>query len=138
MVNRYLYGQLDLTMNLFLIISCCIYVCSAKGIGSSNEWYKQFVWQGKCDKIRQCWWCSSVCSSFSLPFLVKRFDTYACCMFVGWSNEIGLQCSETFPSGCLTLDFALGGGLPKGRVVEVNIIAFLLWLLIIRSSNSLY
>uniref|UniRef100_A0A0E0GQY0 RecA family profile 2 domain-containing protein n=1 Tax=Oryza nivara TaxID=4536 RepID=A0A0E0GQY0_ORYNI len=26
---------------------------------------------------------------------------------------------ETFPSGCLTLDFALGGGLPKGRVVEV-------------------
>uniref|UniRef100_A0A453LQU1 RecA family profile 2 domain-containing protein n=4 Tax=Aegilops tauschii subsp. strangulata TaxID=200361 RepID=A0A453LQU1_AEGTS len=27
--------------------------------------------------------------------------------------------SETFPSGCLTLDFALGGGLPKGRVVEV-------------------
>lgn len=28
--------------------------------------------------------------------------------------------SETFPSGCLTLDFALGGGLPKGRVVEVT------------------
>lgn len=27
--------------------------------------------------------------------------------------------SETFPSGCLTLDFALGGGLPKGRIVEV-------------------
>ncbi|XP_020276182.1 DNA repair protein recA homolog 1, chloroplastic isoform X2 [Asparagus officinalis] len=26
---------------------------------------------------------------------------------------------ETFPSGCLTLDFALGGGLPKGRVVEI-------------------
>ncbi|CAI9760338.1 unnamed protein product [Fraxinus pennsylvanica] len=26
---------------------------------------------------------------------------------------------ETFPSGCLTLDFALGGGLPKGRIVEV-------------------
>ncbi|CAN0899774.1 DNA repair protein recA homolog 1, chloroplastic [Linum grandiflorum] len=26
---------------------------------------------------------------------------------------------ETFPSGCLTLDFALGGGLPRGRIVEV-------------------
>eukprot|EP01018_Ginkgo_biloba_P030996 Gb_04036 [translate_table: standard] len=26
---------------------------------------------------------------------------------------------ETFPSGCLTLDLALGGGLPKGRVVEI-------------------
>ncbi|XP_022892213.1 DNA repair protein recA homolog 1, chloroplastic-like [Olea europaea var. sylvestris] len=25
---------------------------------------------------------------------------------------------ETFQSGCLTLDFALGGGLPKGRIVE--------------------
>lgn len=29
------------------------------------------------------------------------------------------HCSETFPSGCLTLDLALGGGLPKGRIVEV-------------------
>ncbi|RWW32976.1 hypothetical protein GW17_00002324 [Ensete ventricosum] len=57
-------------------------------------------------------------------------------MFVGGSNEIGLQCSETFPSGCLTLDFALGGGLPKGRVVEVNIIAFLLWLLIYGPESS--
>lgn len=26
---------------------------------------------------------------------------------------------ETFPSGCLTLDIALGGGLPKGRIVEI-------------------
>ncbi|XP_059070051.1 DNA repair protein recA homolog 1, chloroplastic isoform X1 [Cryptomeria japonica] len=26
---------------------------------------------------------------------------------------------ETFPSGCLTLDLALSGGLPKGRVVEI-------------------
>ncbi|KAE8124572.1 hypothetical protein FH972_019440 [Carpinus fangiana] len=26
---------------------------------------------------------------------------------------------ETFPSGCMTLDFALGGGLPKGRIVEI-------------------
>ncbi|CAJ2656991.1 unnamed protein product [Trifolium pratense] len=26
---------------------------------------------------------------------------------------------ETFPSGCLSLDFALGGGLPKGRIVEI-------------------
>ena len=30
-----------------------------------------------------------------------------------------MHCSETFPSGCLTLDFALGGGLPRGRIVEV-------------------
>ncbi|KAK1370798.1 hypothetical protein POM88_036890 [Heracleum sosnowskyi] len=27
---------------------------------------------------------------------------------------------ETFPCGCLTLDFALGGGLPQGRIVEIN------------------
>nr|GME16726.1 DNA repair protein recA homolog 1, chloroplastic [Ipomoea batatas] len=26
---------------------------------------------------------------------------------------------ETFPSGILTLDFALGGGIPKGRIVEI-------------------
>ncbi|XP_078433434.1 recA DNA recombination family protein isoform X2 [Wolffia australiana] len=26
---------------------------------------------------------------------------------------------ETFPSGCFTLDFALGGGIPKGRIVEI-------------------
>ncbi|ERM99246.1 DNA repair protein recA homolog 1, chloroplastic [Amborella trichopoda] len=26
---------------------------------------------------------------------------------------------ETFSSGCLTLDLALGGGLPKGRIVEI-------------------
>ncbi|CAM6091138.1 unnamed protein product [Calypogeia fissa] len=25
----------------------------------------------------------------------------------------------TFPSGCLTLDYALGGGLPRGRIVEI-------------------
>lgn len=35
--------------------------------------------------------------------------------------------SETFPSGCLTLDFALGGGLPKGRIVEVIYLQFLLF-----------
>ncbi|GJP35883.1 hypothetical protein CLOM_g20427 [Closterium sp. NIES-68] len=27
--------------------------------------------------------------------------------------------SETFPSGALTLDIALGGGLPRGRIVEI-------------------
>lgn len=26
---------------------------------------------------------------------------------------------ETFPSGCLTLDIALGGGLPRGKIVEI-------------------
>lgn len=28
-------------------------------------------------------------------------------------------CSERFSSGCLTLDRALGGGYPKGRIVEI-------------------
>lgn len=29
-------------------------------------------------------------------------------------------CRETIPSGALTLDIALGGGFPKGRIIEVN------------------
>jgi RecA/RadA recombinase len=29
------------------------------------------------------------------------------------------HCSERFTSGCLTLDKALGGGYPKGRIVEI-------------------
>ncbi|KAK4484900.1 hypothetical protein RD792_007501 [Penstemon davidsonii] len=36
-----------------------------------------------------------------------------------WEAPVELWCRETFPSGCLTLDFALGGGLPRGRIVEV-------------------
>lgn len=28
-------------------------------------------------------------------------------------------CRERFSSGCLTLDRALGGGYPKGRIVEI-------------------
>jgi len=27
---------------------------------------------------------------------------------------------ETFPSGCLALDYALGGGLPKSHIVETD------------------
>ncbi|XP_020682645.1 DNA repair protein recA homolog 1, chloroplastic [Dendrobium catenatum] len=34
-------------------------------------------------------------------------------------GSMGGALVETFPSGCLTLDFALGGGLPKGRIVEI-------------------
>ncbi|KAG6512126.1 hypothetical protein ZIOFF_030221 [Zingiber officinale] len=37
----------------------------------------------------------------------------------GGALVIDLHCRETFPSGCLTLDFALGGGLPRGRIVEI-------------------
>jgi hypothetical protein len=29
-------------------------------------------------------------------------------------------CRETISSGCLALDVALGGGYPKGRIVEVS------------------
>lgn len=39
-----------------------------------------------------------------------------------------LQDSETFPSGCLTLDLALGGGLPKGRIVEVLLLCLCIYL----------
>lgn len=62
---------------------------------------------------------------------------HTCCIFINPNyhhhhnlrNFIYLSiclCSETFPSGCLTLDFALGGGLPKGRIVEVSDLLFML------------
>ncbi|KAL8126583.1 hypothetical protein AgCh_013738 [Apium graveolens] len=35
------------------------------------------------------------------------------------SVKVTSELSETFPSGCLTLDSALGGGLPRGRIVEI-------------------
>ncbi|KVI10311.1 AAA+ ATPase domain-containing protein [Cynara cardunculus var. scolymus] len=35
-------------------------------------------------------------------------------------GSLGGALVETFPSGCLSLDLALGGGLPKGRIVEAN------------------
>jgi RecA/RadA recombinase len=52
---------------------------------------------------------------------------------VGWLNSnshsgplnvlaqhlIRVVCRQTSPSGALTLDLALGGGYPKGRVVEI-------------------
>ncbi|PKA66019.1 DNA repair protein recA like 1, chloroplastic [Apostasia shenzhenica] len=34
-------------------------------------------------------------------------------------GSMGSALVETFPSGCFTLDLALGGGLPKGRIVEI-------------------
>ncbi|XP_052621394.1 DNA repair protein recA homolog 1, chloroplastic [Lactuca sativa] len=34
-------------------------------------------------------------------------------------GSLGGALVETFPSGCLPLDLALGGGLPKGRIVEI-------------------
>ncbi|XP_076896034.1 DNA repair protein recA homolog 1, chloroplastic-like [Bidens hawaiensis] len=34
-------------------------------------------------------------------------------------GSLGGALVETFPSGCLSLDLALGGGLPKGRIVEI-------------------
>jgi recombination protein RecA len=37
-------------------------------------------------------------------------------MKLGESNHVNI---ETFPSGCLGLDLALGGGVPKGRIVEI-------------------
>lgn len=30
------------------------------------------------------------------------------------------RCRETFSSGSLVIDAALGGGIPKGRIVEVS------------------
>ncbi|CAI7841325.1 unnamed protein product [Closterium sp. NIES-53] len=35
------------------------------------------------------------------------------------NDDVKRANAETFPSGALTLDIALGGGLPKGRIVEI-------------------
>ena len=52
----------------------------------------------------------------ALDDLKKRFGEGAV-MRLGERNELNI---ETVPTGCLSLDIALGvGGLPKGRVVEV-------------------
>jgi len=52
----------------------------------------------------------------ALDDLKKRFGEGAV-MRLGERNELNI---ETIPTGCLSLDIALGvGGLPKGRVVEV-------------------
>jgi recombination protein RecA len=57
--------------------------------------------------------CSFLISS------LKSSLAFTFVLYFYYSDYYCLQPSETFPSGCLTLDFALGGGLPKGRVVEV-------------------
>lgn len=64
-----------------------------------------------------------------LYWILWNFSNYAC-HYLFWCRlddilqilKCNVHCSETFPSGCLTLDFALGGGLPKGRIVEVLIL----------------
>jgi len=58
-----------------------------------------------------------VCS-FLIPSL-KSSLAITFVLYFYYTDYYCLQPSETFPSGCLTLDFALGGGLPIGRVVEV-------------------
>lgn len=58
---------------------------------------------------------------FCLPY--NDASVFVLCIFhhkgCTCTHKMCLCCSETFPSGCLTLDFALGGGLPRGRIVEV-------------------
>ncbi len=52
----------------------------------------------------------------ALDDLKKRFGEGAI-MRLGDKNELNI---ETIPTGCLSLDIALGvGGLPKGRIIEV-------------------
>ncbi len=54
--------------------------------------------------------------SVALDDLKKRFGEGAI-MRLGDRNELNI---ETIPTGCLSLDIALGvGGLPKGRVIEI-------------------
>ena len=41
-------------------------------------------------------------------------------------------CRETIPSGALTLDIALGGGFPKGRIIEARLLAYNCQCLVLR------
>lgn len=53
----------------------------------------------------------------TLAAIEKQFGKGAIMML---GNETGLGPVETIPTGCLSLDLALGiGGLPKGRIVEI-------------------
>ena len=52
----------------------------------------------------------------ALDDLKKRFGE-GTIMRLGDRNELNI---ETIPTGCLSLDIALGiGGLPKGRIIEI-------------------
>jgi recombination protein RecA len=52
----------------------------------------------------------------ALGDLKKRFGDGAV-MRLGERNELNI---ETIPTGCLSLDVALGvGGVPRGRVIEI-------------------
>ena len=37
-------------------------------------------------------------------------------MTLGGDHKMDIECT---PTGCLSLDIALGGGIPKGRIIEV-------------------
>lgn len=51
----------------------------------------------------------------TLPALPLHFPAW-CSLALSLSLSL---CSVTTPTGALTLDLALGGGYPKGRVVEI-------------------
>ena len=92
---------------------------SGKSLGASDEGPQLPLWKGDCHAIRQCrasenvshlknhhlWWLA-----LSLLYSARDFRAIIPC----------LACRECIPSGALTLDIALGGGFPKGRIIEVG------------------
>ena len=98
-----------------------LFLVSGKSLGASDEGPQLPLWKRYCHAVRQCrasedvshlennhlWWLAL---SPALLYSARDFRAVNSC----------LACRECIPSGALTLDIALGGGFPKGRIIEVG------------------
>ena len=116
---------------------------AGQSTGSSDERHERPLWQGQHHAARQQCRQQSVssltaCRACLVPFAhaaVFFGDKHYCqrrdLELSAWQARgrhltaqdvmaALIACRECIPSGALTLDIALGGGFPKGRIIEVG------------------